>query len=250
MDKAASDDASSERVGARNRGRPRGESAGNGQAVGRDALIDTTIKLLRTIEPKDITPMAVARATSVHPSLMRYYFGTRAGLLVAVAERMMSKVAARVEKAAGTSNGSPRDRLLARIAAIIELNDSFPNFHQLMVSEIAGSKDPLAQALIAQATRSGTSAYSEILAEGVEDGSFREVDPSMLYAAVIGMAEFLPAVRRQLELAYGRTESKQQLRETYTNFVCELVLGGLAVRPANREATPGTERANGCGNAN
>jgi len=215
----------------RARGRPRNnDSAGDGNAVGKDALIDATIELLRTTPPSAITPIVVARETGVHPSLIRYYFKNRARLLVAVAERMMAQLSTRVEKTAADPASSPRDRLFARIAAIIELNDSFPNFHQLMVNEMGESSDPAARALISQATFNGTTAYGRILSAGVADGSFRDLDPAMLYTVIVGMAEFLPAARHQLEIARGRPIDKEELRATYTNFVCDLILHGISPR--------------------
>jgi AcrR family transcriptional regulator len=212
----------------RARGRPRNSSAGGvGNAVGKDALIDATIELLRTTPPSAINPITVARATGVHSSLIRYYFKNRARLLVAAAERMMARLRTRVEQSATNSDGSPRSQLFARIAAIIELNDSYPNFHQLMVNEMGESADPAARALISQATFNGTTAYGRILSAGVADGSFRDLDPAMLYTVIVGMAEFLPAARHQLEIARGHPIDKDELRATYTNFVCDLILHGI-----------------------
>lgn len=215
---------------ARSRGRPRGVPGEGDSVVGKDALIDATISLLKTNPPAAITPVVVARAIGVHPSLIRYYFKNRASLLVSVAQRVSLQLARQVEDAAETSDNSPRSRLCARIGALIDLNAEYPFFHQLIVSEIATSEDPEAQAMIAQFTNRGQGAYGTILRAGLVDGSFRGMDPGLLYVVVIGMAEFFVAARRQLEIAQGSTIDEAELRAVYKAFVCDLVLNGVATR--------------------
>jgi AcrR family transcriptional regulator len=99
---------------ARSRGRPRVGDAAMDTSVGREALIDATIDLLKDMPPSAITPVLVARP-EVHPSLIRYYFRNRATLLVAVAEKLVERFAAQFEQSA-LSEGSPESRLCARSA--------------------------------------------------------------------------------------------------------------------------------------
>jgi TetR/AcrR family transcriptional regulator len=215
----------------RARGRPRNTGDGPDGAVGRDALIDTTIELLKTSPASVITPVAVARAIGVHPSLIRYYFKNRASLLVAVAERVTEQFARQMEAAASDdTDNSPRARLCARIGTLIDLNATYPFFHQLIVSEIAPSDDPAAKAMIAKFTNRGQGAYGNILRAGLADGSFRGMDPGLLYVVVIGMAEFFVAARRQLEIAQGGEIEEAELRAVYKAFVCDLVLNGVVAR--------------------
>lgn len=215
----------------RSRGRPRAGAAPDGVdgGVGRDALIDATIELLKTSPPSKITPVVVARYTGVHPSLIRYYFKTRASMLVAVAERVTERFGQQVE-AAEDRDSSPRNRLCARIGALIDLNASYPFFHQLIVSEIATSDDPAAREMIAKFTNRGQGAYGSILRSGLADGSFRGMDPGLLYVVVIGMSEFFVSARRQLEIAQGMKIDEEELRAVYKAFVCDLVLNGVTRR--------------------
>ncbi|MEE4455182.1 hypothetical protein [Novosphingobium resinovorum] len=214
---------------ARSRGRPRAGAEGDAPdaGVGRDALIDATIDLLKTSPPSKITPVVVARHTGVHPSLIRYYFKTRAALLVAVAERVTQRFAQEVDAAAQDAASTPESRLCARIGALIDLNASYPFFHQLIVSEIAMSDDPAAHEMIAKFTNRGQAAYGQILRAGLADGSFRGMDPGLLYVAAIGMSEFFVSARRQLEIAQGVAIDEDEMRAAYKAFVCDLVLNGV-----------------------
>ncbi|MBB3955278.1 hypothetical protein [Novosphingobium sediminicola] len=213
----------------RSRGRPRAGAQDIDTSVGKDALIDATIDLLRTMPPSAITPVVVARSTGVHPSLIRYYFHNRATLLVAVAEKLTQRFAAQFE-ASAQSEGTAEERLCARISTLIDLNSTYPFFHQLFATEIAGSEDPAARAMITQFTNRGTAAYGSILRAGLGEGAFRGMDPSLLYVAVVGMSEFFVSARRQLEVAAGVSLDEAELREAYKAFVCDLVLNGARVR--------------------
>lgn len=215
----------------RRRGRPRRTGAGEpDQAVGREALIDATIELLKTTPPAQITPIAVTRALGVHSSLIRYYFNNRASLLVAVARTLIDRFGQAVEAAAHAADDTPAARLCARIGRVIDLNASFPHFHQLIVSEIAESADPIGREMIGQLTRRGTTAYASILRGGLADGSFRGMDPALLYVVVVGMAEFFNSALRQLEIAQGGAVAEEEARAAYKAFVCDLVLNGVRVR--------------------
>jgi TetR/AcrR family transcriptional regulator len=184
---------------------------------------------LKDMPPSAITPVLVARTMGVHPSLIRYYFRNRATLLVAVAEKLVERFAAQFEQSA-LSEGSPESRLCARIHTLIDLNATYPFFHQLFATEIAGSEDPSAKAMITQFTNRGTATYGAFLRAGLADGSFRGMDPSLLYVAVVGMSEFFVSARRQMEIAQGVVVNETELREAYKAFVCDLVLNGVRAR--------------------
>lgn len=230
MEKAGDQDGA--KVHARSRGRPRGDGQGKDAEarVGRDALIDAAIDLLKAHPPAAITPVAVARHIGVHPSLIRYYFKNRATMLVAVAEKITERFSRQIEATTEETGSSPRSRLCARIGALIDLNAAYPFFHQLFVSEIATSDDPAAREMVTHFTHRGQGAYGAILRAGLVDGSFRGMDPGLLYIVVIGMSEFFVSARRQLEVAHGAAIDEDELRAVYKAFVCDLVLNGVAAR--------------------
>lgn len=222
-------DPTEDQMPARSPGRPRlagKENVGN-RSVGRESLIEATVELLKTTPPSQITPTVVARSIGVHQSLIRYYFKTRASLLLATAEAMHERFGKQVEAAAAQSDGTPKSRLFARIGAIIDMSATFPFYHQLINLELAGSDDPAATAVVAHTIQRATGAYGSILRAGLADGSFRGTDANLLFATIVGMSEFFLAAHRQLEIGLGTPIDEAEMRGAYKAFVCNLVLNGI-----------------------
>ena len=207
-------------------GRPRDPS----NIVGREALITATCELLKTVPPNEINGTVVARESGVDPSLLRYYFKDRSGLLVAAAERLTTEFGQRFEEAVTDQRTqSARDRLLTRINALIELESAYPFFHRLILEEVMVSGRPEAQALITNLTNRGVAHYRAIIDDGVSEGLLRQVNPSMLFVAVVGLCEFLASAKKLLAIS---DPAKPNLIEDYKAFICRLVLDGVSAPAA------------------
>ena len=70
----------------RSRGRP-GSKQG---AVGREAIVASARQLLDKLPPHKATNSSIARSAGVDPALVRYYFGSREELLLAVIEDILA----------------------------------------------------------------------------------------------------------------------------------------------------------------
>ena len=213
---------------ARRKARPIGRPSSTQQAVGRDALIGKTCELLQKLPPDRITRAEVARYTNVDPSLIRYYFQDRASLMVAAAERLSQEFTKNFAKRVRQSDKSPESRLRARVAAQFDLNVSHPFYHRLLLEEVVGSDAPQARRLIDELTRSAAMAYESILGELAGSGRLRQVQPLYLFMAVAGMCEFFVAGLPVLKIAKGRRLDEKAAGREYRDFICDLLLQGLA----------------------
>jgi AcrR family transcriptional regulator len=76
--------------------RGQGRPVSGKNAVGRERLLAAAEKLLRTMPPARVTISRVAKAGEGRiPALVRYYFGNRTALLVAVVDRVTAHATAR-----------------------------------------------------------------------------------------------------------------------------------------------------------
>ena len=102
-------------------------------------MITTARALLNDLPPAKVTTSAIARAAGADPALIRYYFGDRETLLLAVVDAMMDDV--RREPVLGGED-SLAD-LDARIRNAFRFTQSSHNMHRLMIDEVA-AKSPAA----------------------------------------------------------------------------------------------------------
>jgi AcrR family transcriptional regulator len=204
--------------------------------VGRDALLERTCELLRTVPPAQITRADVARHAGVDPALIRYYFKDTQTLLVAAAESLCARFGERMAAAAGTDREDPEQRVRSRIAALLDLEIEQPYFNRLMVETVVTSTTPEARKLMNDLNQRGVQAYRAILDEGMAAGVFRPVDGAYLYFAVIALCEFFVPGLPVLASATGGKAQVDAYRDSYRDFICDLVINGLRkTGPASRK---------------
>jgi hypothetical protein len=74
-------------------------------------------------------------------------------------------------------------------------------------------------------------AYRAIVDQGVTDGTFRPLDPGMLYYSVVGACEHIFYAGYSLPTTLGLSELTEQVRQQYVQHVMDLVFHGVLVRP-------------------
>src|SRR6187549_1217200 len=113
----------------------RGKGRPADQSVGRDTLLETTKRLIKDLPPARVTVSLIAREAGVDPALVRYYFGDRSNLLMAVAESMLAD--------SSRSELDPLEPLAAMeqiIRRTAHFTSSTKHIHRLMVDELAAAK--------------------------------------------------------------------------------------------------------------
>ena len=199
----------------RGKGRPADNS------VGRDALLETAKRLIKDLPPARVTISLIAREAGVDPALVRYYFGDRSNLLMAVAENMLA--------------GSTRAELdaaepLAAIEQVIRrtahFTSSTKHIHRLMVDELAGAKSAGIGEHLGALNRGAVKDLGLLMSDEGRPG-LRPVNPAFLHLALLGLFDFFasaePVVR---QLVPPGTDMKALAKE-YEDFVVDLMLNGL-----------------------
>ena len=92
--------------------------------------------------------------------------------------------------------------------------------------------DPAARAQVNLLTDRGIGMYEAIFKAGTEEGSLHTTDVAFLYIAVLGISNFFTSGKMLVQRAVGKREYNEALFEQYADFVCELLLYGLAGKKA------------------
>ena len=209
------------KIGPKKRGQGRPFSGKND--VGRERLLAAAEKLLRTLPPARVTISRIAQEANADPALVRYYFGNRAALLVAVVDR----VTAHPNRAAMPKN-QPVTALAEHIERTVQLVHRAPFLHRLINDELNDVGTEESRARVRDMNLDLVDFYRQML--GADGGrELNDVDPFFLYVVVLGASDFFasgPLIRDLLP----KDADIEKLTERFQEFLVNLVLYGLRKR--------------------
>lgn len=204
--------------------RGQGRPVAGETSVGREALLEAATKLLQELPPAKVTISSIAREAGTDPALVRYYFGDRTALLLAVVDRM----AASLPKEFPDSN----DRiatLVAHIHGTFRFTRSAKHMQRLMIDELADPKHPEARARTRAMNQGAVDFYAELIKrDGGE--SLAPADPLFLHLALVGIADFFVSAQPMVEMLAPEGADIDQLARDYEKFVIDMLLNGLKKR--------------------
>lgn len=208
------------------RQRGKGRPASNATSVGADALVDVACEVLKATPPSDITRVSVAREANVDPGLIRYYFQNRDSLMRMAAQTLTQRLQQRGAAASEREDLSGFDRISERVRALLAFKVENPFYHRLMMEEMALSKDPESRAVFMGIASAAVARYESYLKQGVSEGEIRNVNPALLYIAIIGLCDYFVIAAPALAPLVGEQNPKK-LMNIYGDFICDLLLNGL-----------------------
>lgn len=205
----------------RSKGRPDAASAG----VGREALLTAARQLLQELPPAQVTASAIARRAGGDPALVRYYFGNREKLLLAVAQQIGEETSGQFPE-----TGNPVDMMTAFIHSTFHFTRSARNMQRLMIDELDSTSSPEVRDSLREWNRWPVNFYASIK-ERDEAGELADFDPLFLHLAVIGISDFFVSGSPLVKLLVPEGTDMDALGDKYEAFVERLLLNGLKKRP-------------------
>jgi TetR/AcrR family transcriptional regulator len=199
----------------RGKGRPADHS------VGRDALLATAKRLIKDLPPARVTISLIAREAGVDPALVRYYFGDRSNLLMAVAESMLAD---------STRTELDPAKPLAAIEQVIRrtahFTSSTKHIHRLMVDELAGAKSAAIGEHLGELNRGAVNDLDALMSAEGPTG-LRHVNPAFLHLALLGLFDFFASAEPVVRQLVPQGTDMKTLAAEYEDFVVDLLLNGL-----------------------
>ena len=179
-----------------------------------------------------------ARA-EVNVAMVKYCFGSKDGLLDALLEQALRRLAAELEGLA-RADLPPEAALRRHVSQVVRNYVRYPYVNRLMTERLLAA-DPAAVDRISQAfALPARDFYASLLSAGQSADEWRELDPTLFFFAVIGLCEFLFSARPLLERAFGATIDSD-LVARYSQQVADLIVGG--VRAVARDSCEPADRA-------
>jgi TetR/AcrR family transcriptional regulator len=165
-----------------------------------------------------------ARA-QVNVAMVKYCFGNKDGLLDALLERALRRLAGELERLSAAEL-APEAKLRRHVGEIVRNYVRYPYVNRLMNERLLAA-DPESVDRISQSFAiPARDFYATLLAAGLQDGAWRQLDPTLFFFSVVGLCEFLFSARPLLERAFDQ-DMDADLVERYSAQVADLVVGGV-----------------------
>lgn len=195
--------------------------------MGREAIVQAASVLLEKSPPHLVPNVLIARKAGVDPSLVRYYFGNREELFIAVVENLLTTWAATHPP----PNAPPAERLSVHIGDMLDFSCRVRSMQRLMVEGCAEAKSPAVRARVRELSAAPLHLYAQFLhLQGAEAEA--SPDPLFLHVAIIGLCEFFAAAQAMIVPLAPKQIPATELAERYKDFIRTLVLDGVRSRVA------------------
>jgi AcrR family transcriptional regulator len=199
----------------------------------RERLLDTASRLMSDRCSIDVSLSEIAQHSGLNSALVKYYFGNKDGLLLALVEREAADALGNL-KILLQLDLSPTQKLRSHIAGIINNFFRRPYLNRLLHSLLdeRDSETKSARQVTRLFVRPLLELQKQLLAQGVKAGEFKAIDPMLFYVSILGACDHLFNARYALRSMTGGDGLTDAVRERYIEHVCDIFIHGLA-KPAS-----------------
>ena len=201
----------------------------------RERLLDTASRLMSDRHGINVSLSEIAQHSGLNSALVKYYFGNKEGLLLALVERE-AKVALQGVRNLLQLDLSPTEKLRLHIAGIINGFFRTPYLNRLMHSLLdhreaqTSSGEQVAKIFV----RPLMELQQQLLEQGVKAGEFKPVEPVLFYVNLLGACDHLFNARYALQSIVCGAGITDAVRERYIAHVCDIFVHGLRNLPTGK----------------
>lgn len=213
----------------------------------RDQLLDTASRLMSDRHGLNVSLSEIAGHSGLNSALVKYYFGNKEGLMVALVERDAAVELQRVRHLLDMDI-SPSEKLRLHIAGIINGFYRRPYLNRLMHSMLdhREAESSSARTIARVFVRPLMELQAQLLEQGVKAGEFKPVEPVLFYVNLTGACDHLFNARYALQSSVGAAGVTDAVRERYIAHVYDIFINGLrnsmpAAAPAPKPAKTTTK---------
>jgi len=205
----------------------RAENAAGQKLSARDALLQAAGELMNERDTLDISLGEISIRAQANSALVKYYFGNKRGLMLALIERDVVKSMAQLDHLV-ESDISPIEKMRIHIAGLINTYFRSRYLNKLLFALLRESTPDDARDISDRLVKPAAEAQRHILEEGLAKGQFRSVDPMLFYFTVIGACDQLFTAGFALKFVFGKNEIDDGLRRGFIEHTTAMLLAGIA----------------------
>jgi AcrR family transcriptional regulator len=191
-----------------------------------EKLLDAASELMIERSSIEASLSDIAQKSGVNAALVKYHFGNKDGLLLALLARDAATEVAQLEYLLAQPI-TPTAKLKLHVAGIIRAYRRFPYMnrliHYLLHESSADAADEVSKFFVAPLL----DFHRRLLKEGIRAGEFRNVDPVMFYTSLIGACDHLFFGRHAMSRATGVGPVTDEVCHQYIGHMEALICGGM-----------------------
>jgi AcrR family transcriptional regulator len=174
----------------------------------------------------DVSLSDIAQKSGINAALVKYHFGNKEGLLLALLARDARAEIVNLEFLVDQPI-SPTEKMRLHIAGIVNAYYRFPYMNRLIHFLLNDSVPETSREVVSFFVKPLLDLQRRILDEGAAAGEFRKVDPVLFYTSLVGACDHLFYRRRSISDAAGIGVVTDDMRRRYSAHMIEMTLGGL-----------------------
>lgn len=196
------------------------------EGTAREQLIAAASQIMRDGDTVDISLSELSLRSGLNSALVKYYFGNKQGLMLALLDRDMRNIVQSLG-ALVAKDLAPDEKLRVHIRAVVRTYYDFPYLNRLLMRMVRDSAPEVARRIAENYLRPISDAYSLLIEEGVAKRVFRPVDPQHFYFTVTGAADRFFSARLVLQHCFDQGDFDEAMCDAYATHTVEMIMGGL-----------------------
>jgi AcrR family transcriptional regulator len=194
-----------------------------------EKLLEAASDLMIERSSTEVSLSDIAQKSGVNAALVKYHFGNKDGLLLALLARDAATEMANLDYLIAQPI-TPTEKLKLHIAGIIRAYRRFPYMnrliHYLLHESSAEAADEVSKFFVAPLL----DFHRRLLAQGIKAGEFRKIDPVLFYTSLIGACDHLFFGRHAMSRATGVGPVTDEVCRDYIKHMEALICGGVLTK--------------------
>lgn len=194
----------------------------------RDQLLIAAGELMTERGSTDVSLSDIAVKSGLNSALVKYYFGSKSGLMLALLRKVMGPGMEQIRHIPDMDL-TPQQKLRVHISGIVKTYFKYPFINRLMHQLLADDSVTFGPVLADEFSKPVAEVQRKILEEGINAGVFRAIDPLLFFFHINGACDQLFFGQYQLESVFGINEVTDEMMRKFVDHLYTVVTEGILV---------------------